>query len=218
MSTYWIRMDETLLEESGLEASEVVFPKGSSLLESGDPLKYVYLIKEGRVRLETLDDKGDFRILYIVCEGAMIGDEFAGGERTDHFYVRARTEVKARAILIEDFKVALKENIQLANYLIELQYRKNQILVEELYRMSFGDALIRVSSALQMIMTDFGSSEQGGIQLNMEFTHQDLADLIGLTRVSVSNVLKSLQNWGIITKAGKGYRVVRPELLSDFTG
>lgn len=217
MSTYWIRMDKGLLEGTGLEACEMVFPKGSNLIESGDPLEYVYIIDEGRVRLETLDDKGDFRILYIVCEGGMIGDEFSGRERTDNFYVKARTEVKVRAILIEDFQAALKENINLANYLIELQYRKNRILVEELYRLSFGDALIRVSSALQMIMNDFGSSEQGGIHLNMEFTHQDLADLIGLTRVSVSNVLKSLQNWGIIEKAGKGYRVARPELLSDFT-
>lgn len=217
LETYWLSMDQSLLENVEFKSVDMVFPRGSYLIESGNELKYVYIIDEGRVRLETLDDYGDFRILYIICRGAMIGEEFINESQTDHYYVRARTEVKARAILLEDFKKAVRKDNGLANYVIQVQNKKNRILLEELYRLSFGDALVRVSSALQMLMKDFGSSENDGIRLTLQFTHQDLADLIGLTRVSISQVLKSMEKWNVIQRSAKGYRILEPDLLKDFT-
>jgi len=63
------------------------------------------------------------------------------------------------------------------------------------------------------------SVEQGNMQYleKMRFTHQDIADVTGLSRVCVSNIISSLVKDGILAKSQGMYRILEPEKLRSRT-
>ena len=55
-------------------------------------------------------------------------------------------------------------------------------------------------------------------KFTLKYTHQNIADLTGLSRVSVSNIISKFQNLGILKKDSfDGYIIIKdPERLYDF--
>lgn len=59
----------------------------------------------------------------------------------------------------------------------------------------------RLLCLLQWLADEFGTPSNGGILLDLRLTHQDLADTIGSTRVSVTRLLNRLEREGKIERS-----------------
>ena len=54
----------------------------------------------------------------------------------------------------------------------------------------------------------FGQAVEQGQLIDLRLTHQDIADLIGLTRVTVTRLLKDLEKQGIIQRVQRQFIVL----------
>ena len=74
--------------------------------------------------------------------------------------------------------------------------------------LSQASATQRVVHHLLQLAATYGQPADGGTEIGIAFTHQEMANITGLSRVMVSNVLIQLQSEGLIGKV-KAHCVVR---------
>ena len=58
----------------------------------------------------------------------------------------------------------------------------------------------KVKAFLELMATDFGTPVAEGLKINFTITHQDIANAIGSTRVSITRILSKLRETGCLIK------------------
>ena len=68
----------------------------------------------------------------------------------------------------------------------------------------------KIKAFLKLMATDFGTPVAEGLKINFTITHQDLANAIGSTRVSITRILSKLGETGWLIKIDGIFIVMSP--------
>ena len=172
-------------------AFEKKIDKGQTLLEEDDESDYMYLIISGAVKIYKRSINGKEQILNIASTGESLNDVSTfdgGGSAMD---MLAMTPVHLLAIKKVDIKALFAKFPKIAVNVagvLAAKVRRDSSLVEVL---SF-DQVIRRLARLILKQTD---AETNLLPL---FTQQDLAAMVGTSRVVVNRSLKAMEDQGAI--------------------
>ncbi len=86
--------------------------------------------------------------------------------------------------------------------------RKIRLLSSQIEGLSFDDSYFRVANALVYLTEQYGLKTEKGCRIQLKFTHQEMANLTGSCRVTVTNIFRALSNQNIIQKEN-GFVIVR---------
>ncbi len=95
--------------------------------------------------------------------------------------------------------------------LIGVRLRKIQSRVEDLV---FRDVPARLAHLLVELSKSDGAVEPQGVRLKARLTHQEMANLIGCSRETVSTTLGQFRAEGLIHVEGRTMTVLKPDALS----
>ena len=84
--------------------------------------------------------------------------------------------------------------------LLRALIRKMRLLALQVEDLSFLDAQKRVVHILLTLVHELGVEKEGALSIQKRITHDDLAHLTGLSRVTVTNILNYLEKLNIIKK------------------
>jgi CRP/FNR family transcriptional regulator/CRP/FNR family cyclic AMP-dependent transcriptional regulator len=73
------------------------------------------------------------------------------------------------------------------------------------------DVTSRISETLLQLASEYGKESEKGITLQNRPTHQELANMSGTTRETVSRVLKRLETQGYITCSGRTITILKED-------
>jgi len=169
----------------------------------GDPANTVYLLKKGRVKIASSASSGKEVTFEILEAGEIFGElEVLEGSPRETL-AEALDDALICAIRREDFDRYLREHPNLSvklTKLIGLRLRKIQTRVEDLV---FRDAPARVAHLLLELSKTEGAPDGSGIRLQAKLTHQEMANLIGCSRETVSTILGQFREQGLIRIDGR---------------
>ncbi|WP_338467021.1 Crp/Fnr family transcriptional regulator [Novosphingobium sp. ZN18A2] len=185
------------------------FADGELVQQRGDESAGFWLIERGQVRLGQFSQHGTFSAVSQVGPGDSFGELalLAGRRRIVDGYAVGQAELlwidgpSYEAELAAD-PAAMRK--QLATLSIELQEFIDFVAI-----LQRGDAGARIAHFLANLSRD------KSLPCAVRMTQQDLAELVGATRMTVSTVLARLEANGAIRR---GYRVIEvtdPALLRD---
>ena len=165
--------------------------KGQTLLEEGDESEYMYLIISGAVKIYKRSINGKEQILNIASTGESLNDvsTFDGG--VSAMDMLAMTPVYLLVIKKTDIKALFARFPQIAINVagvLAAKVRRDSSLVEVL---SFDQVISRLARLI-MKQTD---AEKSLLPL---FNQQDLAAMVGTSRVVVNRSLKVMEDQGAI--------------------
>lgn len=193
-----------------IEVSEVkTYQRRTVVYQQSDQPAYVYLVKSGRVVLESYSMNGKKRSIYIADKGTCFGELSCLDQLPN--YCTAITNVKTELYLISKsrFIQEIHQNHEFCMTLLKTMSFKTRLITSLLELMSFNDSNSRICHSLLSLSQLYGiTTEQGYCKINIKFTHQEMAHQAGLSRVSVSNIFLDLTNQGLITKE-KGYLIIK---------
>lgn len=156
----------------------------------------VWQIQQGIVRTVTWTGDGEMIVLGIWGAGDLVGQPLSAA---DPHQAECLTLVKATPLTADRWHqetAALVEHIQHTEKLLEI--------------MRSGSASIVLLRLLVWLAQRFGDENQGNLELNFHVTHQELAETTGLTRVTITRLLRSFEKQGLIQRHGRQI-VVLPE-------
>ncbi len=189
------------------------FEKNAIIYHQGDELHFSYIVKSGRVRLSYYSIDGEEKGILIAEENCMFGEGAAlPGYET---YYTATAIVDCDLYLVPTNKLisTIQNDSDFAMNIIMLMARKMRIYSAQEIELSFTEAYTRTCHFLLYIADIYGEKTENGIRIGIKFTHQELANMIHASRVSVANIFSELTKNEILTKEDGYYIILKPDEL-----
>jgi CRP-like cAMP-binding protein len=170
-----------------LSPFRIVYPTIGFNCKNLLPLKgnVLWKIESGIARSFTWDEEGRVITLGFWSQGDVIGQSLS---RMRPYYVECLTPIKIQEFALEgnDLQQALLTHIW-----------KSEELLRIIHQPSISDRLLHL---LAWLSYRFGQPTAQGALLNLRLTHQDFADTIATTRVTVTRLLRQFEQQGKIER------------------
>lgn len=188
-----IEIFSSLSDKELLQINEKIvlkeFLKNETILREEDTSEYMYIILFGKAKVYQTSVSGKETILAIHGEGDHFGEMSLIDGKTAPATVTAIENSLVALLSRNDFFVLLYEQKKMLEKILQFlcyRIRESWKLVQIL---NFKDAAHRVKTLLVMLSDEHGRRTRDGIIISVKLTHQDIADMTGLTRETVTRVL-----------------------------
>jgi len=189
-------------------APTMSFRKGETLYSQGEPVTHVYVVEEGRVRLVLLSEAGHEKHMAIVGTHGMVGECSAFLDGRHSVSAVASSDVIARQVERATLLQHMERDPECLRQVLWLMSVKLRVLANQNLLLSQATAAQRVIHHLVQLADTYGEVQAAGVAIRISFTHQEMANITGLSRVMTSNVLIQLQDEGLIEMA-RSHCVIR---------
>ena len=193
------------LEQIASHLIERRYPRNTTIVEEGLPGDYMYIIREGRVKVTKLSEDGREKILAFFEPGHFVGDMALLDRAPRSASVKALTPVRVLALSRADFTGLIRKSPDLAIAVIRELSGRLRAVNDQASALSFQ----RVKDRTKGLLVRLAKEEApDGVHLQTPaLTHQQIADMIGTSRETVTRVVKDLKTSGWLGQEGKRYLV-----------
>ena len=179
----------------------------------GDAL---FMILSGRVKVTILSDDGREVILSMLSEHDFVGEMSLLDDQPRSATVIALSETEILVLHQKDFlSIVEKQPRVLVNLLSVLSSRLRKAN-QQIGNLALHDVYGRVARILIEMASEDGSRQPDGRVIFRRPTHQEIANMIGATRETVSRMISDLAKQGYIEIVGKNV-IIQDALAKDFT-
>lgn len=179
----------------------------------------VYIVEQGQIRLYYLAPDGREQTLDILSRGAFFGD-IAFDSNIEAYCAFAAAEQNSTTVCIlnkNDFFRLVSSRPKLALKIISDLAQRLSYAQEKISKLTLADAKARLISELFRLGKNFGTEDEKSIQLKRRFTHEQLANLIGTTRETVTKTIKAINDDcpGCIAQDKNHYLVINKQMVLE---
>jgi CRP/FNR family cyclic AMP-dependent transcriptional regulator len=179
------------------------FPKNATIVEEGLPGDYMYVIREGRVKVTKASEDGREKILDFFDAGNFFGDMSLFDQEPRSASVKTLEPCRLLALSRRDVLEVLRRSPDLSLSVIQVLIQRLRETGEQASAMSFQ----RVKARTQGLLERIAEEQEDGRLVTPALTHQQIADMIGTSRETVTRVVKQLKQDDWLGQEGKRYVV-----------
>jgi CRP-like cAMP-binding protein len=182
------------------------FLKDSTIFEEGVPGDYMYLIQEGQVKVTKMSDDGREKILEFLSDGDFVGEMALLDRQVRSASVKTTRPCVLLALSRQDFLGLVRRSPDISLELLRALSRRLRETDEQIRGLLFERVEGRTRRILARLARD-PIPGQAGRLATQSMTHQQLADLVGTSRETITRVIKELKDEGWLIQSGKRYLV-----------
>jgi CRP-like cAMP-binding protein len=169
----------------------------------GDPLTNIYLVEAGYIKAYTILDSGDTRTILILGPGDIFPLSFSASMDWENYNIHYFYQTLSDVQVVSLPSLELRENIDKDSAVMEtyMSYlaASNEAIMNQLEIMKNKKAIDKVIMLLPYLISKTGKEVKPGIfELQLKLSHQEIADLSGVTRETTTTLIKELEKTGII--------------------
>ena len=195
------------LSDSELESIKLVcktrsYPKSSMIILEEEMGDVVFIVMSGTIKITRVNDEGKEVILAMLGEGEVFGEMAILDGESRSANALSQEDCEVVTINREDFLSIIKTNNKVSlNLMTEfaIRLRKSDQQIEAL---SLDDAEHRIGVSILNLAEEMGVIRQGKVTVDNLPYQQDIANMAGTSRETVSRVMKTFEDRGLITKTG----------------
>lgn len=187
-------VDETILKSACGKFFRHAYIKNQTILESGDKGDFLGFVISGRVKVSIISESGKEIILDYLGRGECIGEMAIFDENKRSANVTASTPAVLALISRKDY-------LGYASHVPEISFRIASVMSKRLrtanrrFESMVSMPLIRRVADLLISCCDKSENYRVG------YTQQEMGDLLGVHRESITRVLSKMKSQGILNKA-----------------
>ena len=178
------------------------FPRKTPIYLPVDQGDAVYLLVSGRAKICHLTPDGKQSILAFIDPGELFGELaiFESGQRDEY----AETLEESTVVMIPSdvIRELMQTRPSLSVGITKVIGLRRKRIERRLKNLLFLPNRDRLVHLLLELAEQYGTETREGVELGIKLSHQDLANVIGSTRETVTVVLGDLQSVGLI-KVGR---------------
>lgn len=166
----------------------VRYRKGQTIFQQGAPARNLLIVCRGLVKLSAYYGEGRKLIATVLGPGALLGVEAL----TDTSYrsvAEAAEDTYVGFIAREQLAELEQDHAELSAALVQELARENRFLLERLQGALHASVEERLAHLLLRLGDIYGSDSKDGVQLDIDLTREELAQMVGASRETVSRTL-----------------------------
>ena len=165
--------------------------KGQIIYSQEEPVEALFLLKGGRVRLYRLTPSGKRLELAVIKPGTFFGEMPLLGESMRNTYAEALEDSLICALSRADIERLVCAHPQVALGIIEVLSQRLALCEARLEEVAYRNVPARIAAVLVRL-------SQKQLDEVVEITHQELGDMIGAIRETVTKTLDEFQQAGLV--------------------
>lgn len=186
------------------------------IFHEGDPASAFYLVKQGRVKIYKVAADGREQVLSILGDGQIFGDVpvFDGGPYPATAATMAATEIYQ--VKRDEFEDFVRRHPEVALKLLRVlgqRLRQAMALVRDL---SFKQVPHRLAGLLLKLAREDGRDVDAGRLIDMRLSRQDIAEIVGTSRETVTRELKKMESAGMLKLEARKIIITDKEKLTSW--
>jgi CRP/FNR family transcriptional regulator, cyclic AMP receptor protein len=175
----------------------------------------VFLLAKGLAKVSHLNRDGKESILAFVESGELFGELAMFEEEQRNEYVEAIESSTVVMIPADEMNHLMNENADMAIGITRMIGLRRQRVERRLKNLLFLPNRERLVHLLLDLAEQFGWQSDEGIRLRIRLSHQDLANLVGSTRETITVALGQLKSEGSIEGGRRSIVLTNPTRLAE---
>ncbi len=205
------------LHQMSTEMSIKKFKKNEAILYEEDTNKYMYVVLSGKVKAVHVNEEGKEIILAIHQSGDFFGEISLIDGKTVPAAVIATEDSTTAIISKKKFYAMLFINKKILQNLLQIFCSRLRESWDRVQLLNFKNASQRIKMLFMMLCNSYGQGTNDGVTLKIKLTHQNIADMTGLTRETVTRIIDTWQKKGELTILKNKFIRLKPDFLQkDF--
>ncbi len=190
------------------------FKKNEIILHEENTNEFMYIILDGEAKVVQSTDAGKEIIMSVHQSGDFFGELSLIDGKTAPAAVCATKDSVTAIISKNDFySLLLSQNKVLENVLRILCSRLRESM-KKIQILNFNNASQRIKMLFLMLSESYGEKSAEGTILKIKLIHQDIADMTGLTRETVTRILDKWRRGGEIQVLKNKFILLKSEFES----
>lgn len=198
------------------------YPKGATLFMEGYPANGIYMLCQGRVKLSICSREGKIIILRIAEAGEILGLSAAVSGSDYEATAEVIEPCQVNFVRKDDFLRFLNQNTEACfSATKQLSYKYHAAYSQV---RSFGLSH-SAADKLAKLLLEWGGATQncngngnGNIYLKLSYTHEEIAEMIGTSRETVTRLLKHFRERKLISLEGSDLIIHNRKSLDAIIG
>ena len=186
--------------------------KNELVLDEEDTNNVMYMVLSGELKVVQTSAAGNEIILAIHGAGQFFGEiSLIDGKTSPAAVISAKESIIA-LISKQDFFGLIGKHGKIRDKLLQIMCIRLRDSWEKIRMLTMKDPAERIKALFLGLCHSSEKSMPQGTVLKVKLTHQNIADMTGLTRETVTRILKKWQNSGKITILEKRFIRLNPGL------
>jgi CRP-like cAMP-binding protein len=209
------------IQELFKDAREKSYPKNQLINYAGDQLSNIYLVKSGFIKAYTILDSGDTRTILILGPGDIFPLAFSTSldwenYRVKYFY-QTLCDSSLRSLTAQELRDNIEKDPLAMSTYMSYMGASNQAVLNQLEVMKNKKAIDKLSMMLPYLISKIGKKTKPDVyRLQIKLSHQEIADLSGVTRETTTTLVKELERAGVIDQS-KDTWLINTKKLEQFS-
>ncbi len=198
---------ETLRKFSAL-GHLMIYPQGALLFMEEQPVRGVFVLCQGRVKLSTVSVRGKGLILKMAESGTVLGLSAVTLDRPYELTAQAETACQVKFIDKESLTQFFQEEGEAGMHAARELGREYLAAFQELHDIVLAPSSIGKLARLLLSWTPPDATNPSGrggaqpVQMRTRFTHEEMAQMIGASRETVTRLLGDLRRSDVLELRG----------------
>lgn len=176
------------------------YSKRQVILEPEDRDK-IFILKSGKVEIYEITPDGKKIIVDVLGPGNVFGD--LGLDEINETFVEATTDSFVCTMSKNDFFQMVSQNPQIAYPLIRELFAKTVEAKKQVASLASNNITVKIKDLLYRLSKRYGEKLNNRVVITTKFTHEQLAQMLGISRPTMTELLNRLEEEGVIKREGK---------------
>lgn len=192
------------------------FSKRRTILFQGEIPRGVQVLESGLTKVYGITNGGDQRTVTLLSAGDIFPVECVFDmSRVSLYYYEAVTDCSVLSLPKPDFLAALDRDPKLKDQVFQSYMAHYTSSTMHIYALEHSHAQEKLVYILQYLVARFGEKQANGMtKINLRLSHQDIAEMVGLTRETTAVELHRLKAKKLISYQRFSYYVNVPLLVA----
>ncbi|MGB0909106.1 MAG: Crp/Fnr family transcriptional regulator [Nitrospirales bacterium] len=198
---------EVQIRELDKIAHHKQYKNNQTVFLPGDRRRLVYLLKKGHIKLCRISPQGKSLTVALLEPGEIFGEIEALDNRPTASVaesLNALEPVTVCEIEHKDYVRYLHQFPEIAIKVLMLVGARARQMEARMEDLAFKSVSSRLANLFIELSEKYGQESPDGFRISVRLTHQNLADLVGANRETVTSFLSEFRREGLITQ-NKGY-------------
>lgn len=197
----WCHLSDEDYKNLNIEHHYMEVPKGEYIYFEAYNHNKIYFVKEGYIRIGHIDSEGNEKVSEIIQKGELFGQITLERSNLHGEFAQAyKQNVSLCAFHIEDFEKLLKQRPDLALRYSKQVGAKLRTIENRLLNLLNKDVKTRLAHFFwQLVENKLGETKPEGFCMPNYLKHEDIANLIGSSRQTVTTMINELETEGILS-------------------
>lgn len=190
--------------------SIVNLPKHAKLLEEGQMPEGIFVLLRGSVKLFVSLKGGKMLILRVVQSGEVLGLSATMSSKPAEYTAETLSPTQFLYVPRKDFLALLEEHPEICISVVEVLSHQLREAVNMIHYSSGSQpAVEKLADLLELWVVENGQMTEHGVEFKLPLTQEEIGQMIGVSRETVSRLFAEFEEQGILELEGSRVRILK---------